>query len=250
MPIESLRRDRLRGEAERMLRDQTPARRMRTQLAAERLAAWGSDRAVRFLDAGCDVGLLSVAMAERCPQWTIEAVDVNDEMLAMGRAWAAEQGLERIDFRHADVTSDLATGRYDAAAALECLTVIPDLDGALAGLAGALRPGGLFVAHVPDADWEPALPGSPDEWPTAVRHGFRPEELAELLDDHGLRVTWTQATMRTPLQAAQELRDRIKTAPTRVRLSAHLGLAAAVWLERRGLAFGPARGLYVEAVRR
>jgi hypothetical protein len=83
-----------------------------------------------------------------------------------------------------------------------------------------------------------------------VRHGFSASELAERLDAHGLRVTWTQPTMRTPLHAAQELRDRIKSAPTRVRLAAHPVLTATAALERRGLAFGPARGLYVEAVRR
>jgi hypothetical protein len=108
----------------------------------------------------------------------------------------------------------------------------------------------MFVAHVPEASWRPVLRGSADEWATAVRHGFRPEELAARLDVHGLRVTWTQATTRTPLQAAQELRDRIKHAPTRVRLAAHPALAAVAWLEPRGLAFGPARGLYVEAVKR
>jgi SAM-dependent methyltransferase len=243
-------RDLLRDSVERVLRDTAPARRMRTQLALERLAAWGGGRPVRLLDAGCDVGLLSLAAAERFPQWSIEAVDVNDDMLAQGRAWAGERGLEQIAFRHADVTRDLPEGAFDAAVALECLTVIPDLDGALAGLSAALRPGGLFVAHVPDRDWTPVLPGSPLEWPTAVRHGFTPAELAERLDTHGLRTTWTQTTMRTPLHAAQELRDRIKGAPTRVRLAAHPAFTAAAWLDRRSVAFGPARGLYVEAVRR
>jgi SAM-dependent methyltransferase len=223
---------------------------MRTRLASDRLAAWGGGRAVRLLDAGAEVGLLSLALARRCPHWTIHAVDVNDEMLALGRAWAAEAGLERIEYQHADVTRDLPAAAYDAVAALECLTIIPDLAGALEGLSGALRPGGLFVAHVPDASWRPVLPGSPPEWPTAVRHGFRPGELAELLDAHGLRVTWTRETMRTPLQAAQELRDRVKDAPARVRLAAYPPFAAVAALELRGLAFGPARGLYVEAVKR
>jgi 2-polyprenyl-3-methyl-5-hydroxy-6-metoxy-1,4-benzoquinol methylase len=242
--------DRLRAGADRALRDAAPARRMRTKLASDRLAAWGGEGAVRLLDAGCDVGLLSLALARRLPRWKIEAVDVNDDMLQLGRTWAAEEGLSQIEFRHADVTRDLPAGTYDAVVALECLTVIPDLDGALSGLAGALRPGGLFVAHVPDHDWEPVLRGSADEWPTAVRHGFKAEEFAELLDGHGLRVTWTHGTMRTPLHAAQEVRDRIKHASTRIRLAAHPGLTAAAWLEGHGIAFGPARGLYVEAVRR
>jgi 2-polyprenyl-3-methyl-5-hydroxy-6-metoxy-1,4-benzoquinol methylase len=140
-------KDTLRERAERVLRDSTPARRMRTGLAIERLAAWGGEGPLRLLDAGCDVGLLSLALARRFPRWSIEAVDVNDAMLDQGRAWAAAEGLDRIEFRHADVTRDLPARRYDAVAALECLTLIPDLDAAVAGLAGTLRPGGLLVAH-------------------------------------------------------------------------------------------------------
>ncbi len=238
----------LRTQAETLLRDAAPARRMRTSLALERLSALTGP--VRLLDAGCDVGLLSIALARRFPAWTIEAVDVNDEMLERGRRWASEQGLAQISFRHADVTTDLPERTYDVVAALECLTVIPDLDAALAGMAGALRPGGRFVAHVPDRDWEPVLGGSAREWETAVRHGFSADELAERLDAHDLRVTWTRATMYTPLHAGQELYDRSLGTSLKHQLALHPLLVAAAALERRGLAFGTPRGLYVEAVRR
>ena len=238
----------LRTRAEQMLRNSTPARRMRTDVALERLGALPG--AVRMLDAGCDVGLLSMAIARRFPTWTIDAVDVNDEMLERGRQWSAEEGLSRIEYRHADVTTDLPERAFDVVAALECLTVIGDLDAALAGMAGALRPGGRFVAHVPDREWKPVLRGSADEWETAVRHGFTPEELAERLDAHGLRVTWTRATMYAPLHAAQELHDRLLGSSLKVRLAMHPLLIGAAALERRGFAFGTSRGLYVEAVRR
>jgi SAM-dependent methyltransferase len=177
------------------------------------------------------------------------AADINDEMLELGRAWAAEEGL-RVDYRHMDLTREVPEASFDATVALECLTTIPDLDAALAQLARSLVPGGLFIAHVPDRDWRPVLPGSPTEWETAVRHGFDAAGLAAQLDAHGLRVTWTQPTMRTPLHVAQELRDRVQHKPARVRLALHPLLMVTAALELRGLAFGPARGLYVEAVRR
>lgn len=238
----------LRTAAETIVRSTAPARRMRTALALARLTA--EPGPVRVLDAGCDVGLLSMALARRVPAWRVEAVDINDQMLDLGRQWAAEQGLTAIEYRHADVTTDLSEATYDVIAALECLTIIPDLDAALAGMARALRPGGRFVAHVPDRDWKPVLGGSAREWETAVRHGFSAEELAERLDAHGLRVTWTQPTMRTPLHLAQEVYDRYEQTSLKVRLAWHPLLVAAATLELRGVTFGPARGLYIEAVRR
>src|SRR5688500_18903642 len=126
-----------RKAAERMLRDPVPARRLRTRLALERLEAWGGGRSVRFLDAGCDVGLLSLELARRHPAWTLDGVDLSDEILVQARELAEEEGLgDRITYRQGDITQDLPAATYDAVAALECLTLIPDLDAAVAGLAG------------------------------------------------------------------------------------------------------------------
>jgi SAM-dependent methyltransferase len=203
---------------------------------------------VAFLDAGCEVGLLSLALARRCPRWRLEAVDIEEEMLAIGRAWAEEAGAA-IDFHAADLTQGLPAGRYDAIAALECLAEIPDADAALAAMAGALAPGGLLAVHVPRADWQPALPGSPAAWEREVRHGYSDGELEAALARLGLELTHRRDTMHTPVQAAHELRDRVKRRPLRIRAVVLPLLSLSVALELRGIAFGPARGLYVEARR-
>ena len=239
---------RVHAALERALRDMTPGRRLRTRLAARRLAAWGRSRPARFLDAGCEVGLLSLALARRCPAWTLEAVDIDERMLAVGREWAAEAGAV-ISFRAGDLTAGLPEGRYDAVAALECLAEIPDADAALAAMAAAVAPGGLLVLHVPRTGWAPALPGSPAEWDREVRHGYEPAALEAQLGRLGLEVDYRRDTMRTPVQAAHELRDRVKRRPLRVRAIVLPVLSLAVTLELRGIAFGPARGLYLEARR-
>jgi SAM-dependent methyltransferase len=241
-------RQRLHHALERSLRDMTPGRRLRTRLAARRLADWGRDRPIAFLDAGCEVGLLSLALAERCPRWTIEAVDIDERMLSIGRSWATEAGAA-IAFRPADLTKGLPAERYDAVAALECLAEIPEAGAVLAAMAGALVPGGLLALHVPRADWTPALRGSPASWEREVRHGYAPGELEAELAALGLEVTHRCDTMRTPVQAAHELRDRVKRRSLRIRAVVLPLLSVAVWLELHGIAFGPARGLYVEARR-
>jgi ubiquinone/menaquinone biosynthesis C-methylase UbiE len=223
-----------------------PGRRLRTELAADRLAAWGGDRPLRVLDAGAEVGLFAIALARRRPAWRIDAVDVNATMLEAGRRRAGAAALTGITFRVADVTQ-LPDGEFDAVAALECLAEIADTEAALGGLARSLRVGGRLVVHVPEAAWVPALPGSPRQWPREVHHGFTAEELRAQLAAHGLVARDVVATMRTPVQAAHELRDRIKRRSPAVQLAAYPLMAGSVWLERRGLAFGPARGLYLEA---
>ena len=241
-------RARLHAALEHSLRDMTPGRRLRTRLAARRLASWGAGRPVRFLDAGCEVGLLSLALARRRPEWTLEALDIDERMLHTAREWAAEAGAS-IAFRAGDLTAGLPPSRYDAIAALECLAEIPDADAAVAAMAGALEPGGLLALHVPRDGWEPALPGSPAAWEREVRHGYADGELEAALAELGLEVTHRRGTMRTPVQAAHELRDRVKRRPLRTRVLVLPLLSLAVTLELRGIAFGPARGLYLEARR-
>jgi len=237
-----------REALERRLRALVPGRLLRTRLATRRLAAWGAGRPVRFLDAGCEVGLLSLALARRRPQWTFEAVDIDEEMLAQGREWAAKVRAP-ISFSAADLTAGLPEGRYDAIAALECLAEIPDAAAALRAMAGALRPGGLLAVHVPLADWQPVLPGSPRTWEREVRHGYAPGELEAELAALGLEVTYRRDTMRAAVQASHELRDRVKRRPLRVRAVVLPLLSVPVELELRGVAFGAPRGLYVEARR-
>lgn len=241
-------KERLRAALERALRDMAPGRRLRIRLAAKRLATWGGQRPARVLDAGCETGLLSLALARRHPSWTLEGVDIDERMLAVGREWAREAGAD-VTLRYGDLTEGLPEGRYDAVAALECLAEIPDGPAALRAMAGSLAPGGLLVLHVPRADWRPVLPGSPGRWAREVRHGYGPGELEAELAALGLEVTYRRDTMRAAVQAAHELRDRVKERSLTVRAIVLPLLSLAVALELRGAAVGAPRGLYLEARR-
>ena len=231
-----------------MRRELAPARRLRFALALEALEAFAAGRALRVLDAGCGDGAFAEAIARRHPGWSVVGADVADELLDRGRAALA--GLPNVELVHADLTGDLGTGVYDAVASIESLEEIPDDGAALRRMVAALRPGGLFVAHVPELDWKPALPGSEAIWRNEVRHGYEAGELASRLRELGLEDVHVEGTSRSLVRAAQELRDRVPQQRPGLRAAVSSALAFTVPLERAGLSWGRGRSLFARAVAR
>jgi len=155
VPVRPVYRERLG----RRLPNLDAARRLRIELAIEALEGFGRHRALHVLDAGCGEGLLAEGMGRRHPRWKVVGTDLDKEQLEKGCARVARQGLSNVLFAQADLTHDLGDSIYDAVAAIECLSEIPDDDAALVRMTQALRPGGLFIAHVPEQSWEPVRPG-------------------------------------------------------------------------------------------
>ena len=231
---------------ERHVRELPPGRRLRQELARDSIERFADGRPLGVLDAGAGEGLLATDLARRHPDWTVAAVDLSEEALALGRDLAAERRAN-VRFEQADVTKPLGRAVYDAVAALECLLEIEEDEAALRSFADALRPGGLFVAHVPERSWRPLLRSSRPTWKLEVRHGYSRDEIVALLQRVGLRVERVTPTTRGTLQLAVELRDRVRHASLAVRAAALPLVRAALALERAGVTWGPARGFYVEA---
>ena len=190
-------------------------------LALRSLASLGDGTPVRVLDAGAGDGLLALAIAERHPAWTVVAADVREDALERGRADADRDGIGNVRFEQLDLTRPIPEGGYDVVLALECLEEIADDEAATAAFAGALRPDGLLLVHVPERDWKPVLGGSEATWRDEVRHGYTRDELVALLERHGLHVLRVTPTTRGTVRLAQEVRDRIKTSRLAVRAAAY-----------------------------
>jgi SAM-dependent methyltransferase len=237
-----------REALERRIRRLPAARTLRHELTLDRLERFSGGRSLSVLDAGCGEGLLSEAIAERHPDWEVVGADYDDERLEEGRVAADQKGVRNLRYLQADLTRDLGTGLYDAVAAVECLEEIRDDEAALGRMATALRPGGLLLAHVPERDWRPVLPGGAGTWRLEVRHGYGAEELRGKLERAGLEVTRITPTARTTVWAANELADRLKRASLRVRALAYPP-PAAVRLERWGVTWGAPHALLAEARR-
>ena len=239
----------LRGRLGRRLRRMPPARRQRWALAWAALAAEDAGRPLRVLDAGCEDALFTVDVARRRPGWRIVGLDLSEDAVAMGLEEQRRAGVTNLLLACADATRPLTAVPVDVVVALECLAEIPDDRAAAARFAEALRPGGLLVAHVPVADWRPALARSARTWRREVRHGYTPEGLTELLTSSGFTDVRLSPTMRSTVMVAQEVRDHVKHSPGAVRAALYPAMVAAARLDAAGATWGPSRGLFVTARR-
>lgn len=239
----------IRAILEERLALMAPARRLRLALADRLLSDFAQGRPLRVLDAGCGDGLLSLSLAKRHPEWTLVGVDLHADLLAGARARAAARGLGNISFQAADLLEPLPLSGFDVVIALECLSEIPDDEGALQTMVGALSPEGLLAVQVPDRDWKPVLPGSAPTWREQVRQGYGREDFAALLGRVGVEKVELSGTYRSLAAAAQEVRDRIKASPLPLRLLAFPFLVAATRLERLGVTWGATNAIFAAARR-
>ena len=126
------------------------------QVATERmLDAAGVAAGAHVLDLGTGTGDTAVLAALRVgPEGRVLATDVSEAMVRAAAETASEAGLQNVECRRLDaaVLAGLEPGSFDSVIARFSLMFVEDLDGALAGIARALKPGGRLGALV----WGPA----------------------------------------------------------------------------------------------
>jgi ubiquinone/menaquinone biosynthesis C-methylase UbiE len=98
------------------------------------------------LDVGCGPGRLTIPLAQRVgPQGEVLAMDIQAGMLERVRAKAQAANLTNIRFLQAGAgEGKLERGHYDRAVLVTVLGEIPDREGALREIVGALKPGGIL----------------------------------------------------------------------------------------------------------
>lgn len=123
---------------------------------------------LRVLDVACGHGRITRELARRGA--SVVGVDISGVLI--GKAMQTEQG-EPLGIRyvHADVSTpgSFGDGGFDAAVCSFGLSDIDDLDGAVATISGALRPGGHFTFSI----LHPCFAGGKDisgAWPAAGRY--------------------------------------------------------------------------------
>jgi 2-polyprenyl-6-hydroxyphenyl methylase/3-demethylubiquinone-9 3-methyltransferase len=115
--------------------------------------AWGLDSRARYplggrraLDVGCGAGLLSEPLARLGA--VVTGLDAAPENIAVARLHAEGQGLA-IDYRAGGIGS-LDGELFDLVVSMEVVEHVTDPAAFIAGLAGALAPGGLLILSTPN----------------------------------------------------------------------------------------------------
>jgi SAM-dependent methyltransferase len=162
----------------------------------------------RVLDVGSGTGALLSEL-----QRTRTAVGLDYSPLAV--AFCRERGLDRLVVGDAS-RLPFRPDAFDAVVSLDTLEHVEDHEGAVAGIARTLRPGGVLVLNVPAFRW---LWGPHD---VALMHHRRytKSEVRALLERHGLRVERLSYSvfLLFPIVVLIRAVDKFKRGPAKVSL--------------------------------
>jgi len=100
---------------------------------------------MRILEFGCGTGTTAVHHAPHVQH--IDAIDISENMLEIGRRKAREAGVENITFtRGTLIEFNADTASLDAVLGLNVIHLLPDRQAVIAEVERILKPGGIFVS--------------------------------------------------------------------------------------------------------
>lgn len=100
---------------------------------------------MRILEFGCGTGTTAIHHSSHVQH--IDAVDISENMLEIGRKKAAAAGVGNITFTRGSLTEfNAEAGSLDAVLGLNVIHLLPDRRTVIAEAARILKPGGLFVS--------------------------------------------------------------------------------------------------------
>ena len=96
----------------------------------------------RVLDVGCGNGATSLAAARRATNGRVVGVDISSPMLTTARRRAADEGIDHIEFLHADAQDHAFAADFDVVISRFGVMFFADPVAAFTNLRSWLRPGG------------------------------------------------------------------------------------------------------------
>lgn len=100
---------------------------------------------MNILEFGCGTGTTAINHAPHVQR--IEAVDISENMLEIGRTKAREACIDNVRFTRGTLTEfNAESASFDAVLGLNVIHLLPDRREVLAEVARILKPGGVFVS--------------------------------------------------------------------------------------------------------
>ncbi len=100
---------------------------------------------IDVLDAGCGRGAALTSMAERYPRSRFTGYDLGEDAIAFATEQSSVRGLPNVTFAVRDLTGYSEKERFDFVTTFDAVHDQKDPEGLISGLAGALRPGGVYL---------------------------------------------------------------------------------------------------------
>jgi SAM-dependent methyltransferase len=175
-------------------------------VARNRLIGWVAQRYLPqdadYLELGCGTGFVLKMMRRTFPGWRITATEAHAE----GLKFAAARAGSSVSFQQMDAQAIPYRDAFDVIGAFDVIEHIKDDEAVLREIHAALRPGGSFVASVPQHMF---LWSKYDEVGCHFRR-YSMRELAEKLDRAGFAVVESTSfnSVLLPLMLASRLLKR------------------------------------------
>ena len=158
---------------------------------------------VDVADMGCGGGQALCLLAGAFPASRFVGYDIDDSALAIARSRAEERGLDNVRLEHRDAARLDLDAALDVAIAVDAIHDQGAPDAVLAGVARALRPGGVFLMVEPlasgDLDVDAARPTALMAYATSLAHCV---QVSLAAGGPGLGAMWGEARAVPMLKAA------------------------------------------------
>ncbi len=100
---------------------------------------------MRILEFGCGTGTTAIHHAPHVRH--VDAIDISENMLQIGRDKARKAGIDNITFTRGTLTDfNAENASIDAVLGLNVIHLLPDRKAVIAEVARILKPGGIFVS--------------------------------------------------------------------------------------------------------